>query len=163
MPELTITLLSRTQSRLHHMYHGQPYARVDLNPFFPSTKCYSGIDSSLFISRIFLLGFLNPEKSMVFFKTSGFWPRVRARAVRAPVFLGSLKCQTGRCAPPRPAQLRCFIFTPQNFPSGPNSGRQGCVYLSIGLSCTLPRSAAPNELHCTLLSYAVPLRYATLN
>jgi hypothetical protein len=76
--------------------------------------------------------------------TSGFWPRVRA-----PVFLGSLKCQTGRCAPPRPAQLRCFIFTHQNFPSGPNSGRQGCVYLSIGLSCTLLRSAAPNELHYT--------------
>jgi hypothetical protein len=24
--------------------------------------------------------------------TSGFWPRVRARALRAPVFLGSLTC-----------------------------------------------------------------------
>jgi hypothetical protein len=30
--------------------------------------------------------------------TSGFWPRVRARALRAPVFLGSLTRQTGRCA-----------------------------------------------------------------
>jgi hypothetical protein len=32
--------------------------------------------------------------------TSGFWPRVRARALRAHVFLGSLTRQTGRCAPP---------------------------------------------------------------
>ncbi len=32
--------------------------------------------------------------------TSGFWPRVRARALRALVFLGSLPRQTGRCAPP---------------------------------------------------------------
>jgi hypothetical protein len=39
-----------------------------LPSFFPSTKCYSGIDSSPFISRIFLLGFLKPEMVMVFFK-----------------------------------------------------------------------------------------------
>jgi hypothetical protein len=32
--------------------------------------------------------------------TSGFWPRVRARALRAPVFLGSLKRQTGAARPP---------------------------------------------------------------
>jgi hypothetical protein len=32
--------------------------------------------------------------------TSGFWPRVRACALRAPVFLDSLARQTGRCAPP---------------------------------------------------------------
>jgi hypothetical protein len=31
---------------------------------------------------------------------SGFWPRVRARALRAPVFLGSLTRQTRRCASP---------------------------------------------------------------
>ncbi len=43
----------------------------------------------------------------LFLKTSGFWPRVRARALRAPVFLGSLPSPTGRCAPPRPSQLRC--------------------------------------------------------
>ncbi len=36
---------------------------------------------------------------------------MRARALRAPVFLGSLPRQTGRCAPPtRPSQLRCFCF-----------------------------------------------------
>jgi hypothetical protein len=47
----------------------------------------------------------------VILSTSGFWPRVRARALRAPVFLSSLPPQTGRCAPPpRPLQLRCFLF-----------------------------------------------------
>jgi hypothetical protein len=33
------------------------------------------------------------------FVTSGFWPRVRARALRAPVFLA---CKKGRCALPFP-------------------------------------------------------------
>jgi hypothetical protein len=37
-----------------------------------------------------------------YINTSGFWPRVRARALRAPVFLGSLPRQTGRCAPTHP-------------------------------------------------------------
>ncbi len=32
--------------------------------------------------------------------TSGFWTRVRARVLRAPVFSGSLPRPTGRCAPP---------------------------------------------------------------
>jgi hypothetical protein len=26
-----------------------------------------------------------------------------------------------------PSHLRCFLFTPQNFPLGPNSGRQGRI------------------------------------
>ncbi len=33
-------------------------------------------------------------------ETSGFWPRVRARALRAPIFFSSLPHQTERCAPP---------------------------------------------------------------
>ncbi len=40
-----------------------------------------------------------------YWRTSGFWPRVRASALRAPVFLSSLPPQTGRCAPPPPAHL----------------------------------------------------------
>ncbi len=35
-----------------------------------------------------------------YIKTSLFLPRVRARALRAPVFLGSLTRQKGRYAPP---------------------------------------------------------------
>jgi hypothetical protein len=49
----------------------------------------------------------NEETLFGYISTSGFWPRVRARALRAPVFLGSLPRPTGRCAPPRPSQLRC--------------------------------------------------------
>ncbi len=42
--------------------------------------------------------------------TSGFWPRVRARALRAPVFLGSLIRQMGRCGPPpSSSQLCCSL------------------------------------------------------
>jgi hypothetical protein len=59
--------------------------------------------------------------------TSGFWPRVRARALCAPVFLGSLPRKTRRCAPPRPSQLRCFLFDPQkylhSFELGPPTSR----------------------------------------
>jgi hypothetical protein len=44
------------------------------------------------------------------YATSVFWPRVRARALRAPVFLKLINTPNGRCAPP-PSQLRCF---PQN-------------------------------------------------
>ena len=41
---------------------------------------------------------------------------MRARALRAPVFLSSLPPQTGRCAPPPcPSQLRCFSFDPQKY------------------------------------------------
>jgi hypothetical protein len=51
-------------------------------------------------------------------KTSGFWPRVHARTLRAPVFLSSLPRKTGRCAPtppPCPSQLRCFSVDPQKY------------------------------------------------
>jgi hypothetical protein len=55
-------------------------------------------------------------KIRTYIVTSGFWPRVRARALRAPIFLGSLPRQTGRCAPPpRPSQLRCFLLDPQKY------------------------------------------------
>ncbi len=49
-----------------------------------------------------LLSWKNLSWSDGYKYTSGFWPRVRARALRAPVFLGSLPRQTGRCAPPSP-------------------------------------------------------------
>ncbi len=106
--------------------------------------------------------------------TSGFWPRVRARALRAPVFLGSFICQT---APPLwpPPGHRSFAAPPKiiNIPetkcfsSGLNLGLQGCISFhraklhSSELHCTFLIYAAPswallhpNELHCTLLSYA---------
>jgi hypothetical protein len=40
--------------------------------------------------------------SVLLFLTSWLWPRVWARALREPLFLGSLKYKTGRCAYPTP-------------------------------------------------------------
>ncbi len=79
--------------------------------------------------------------------TSGFWPRVRARALRAPVFLGSLTRQKGAARPPRPSQLRCFSFfknknnlfskkmLPFRLQAQTRAARD--IYFSTGLSCTL--------------------------
>ncbi len=46
---------------------------------------------------------LSTSPGKLIYNTSGFWPRVRARALRAPIFLSSLPPQTGRCAPPTPS------------------------------------------------------------
>ena len=43
-----------------------------------------------------------PAYLTMVYHTSGFWPRVRARALRSPVFLSSLPPQTGRFAPSPP-------------------------------------------------------------
>ncbi len=45
------------------------------------------------------------EASWLLYNTSGLWPRVRARALRAPVFLSSLTCKSGR---PPPLAYRSF-------------------------------------------------------
>ncbi len=55
--------------------------------------------------------------------TSGFWPRVRARALRAPVFLGSLTRKKGRCAPPGHRSFAAFYSYSKNKNNLPNSGR----------------------------------------
>ncbi len=51
--------------------------------------------------------------SRLFF-TSGFWPRVRARALRAPVFWNSLPRQTGARAPPAHRSFAASYSTPKN-------------------------------------------------
>jgi hypothetical protein len=69
---------------------------------------------------------------------------VRARALHAPVFLGSLTRQTGRCAPPRLSQLRCSpknkkltISRYKNLSLLARTWAARVVYFSTGLSCTL--------------------------
>ncbi len=66
--------------------------------------------------------------------TSGFWPRVRTRALPAPVFLGSLTWQTGRSAPPPPPTptiaASLLLIYPPKLSLRPELG-------SIGQSCTL--------------------------
>ncbi len=81
--------------------------------------------------------------------TSGFWPRVRARALRAPVFLGSLPRPTGRCAPLRPSQLRCSPQTKKNYFQKQNVSLQAQTRATRGI-------CFPTGLRCALLSYAVP-------
>ncbi len=74
------------------------------------------------------------------FVTSGFWPRVRARALRAPVFFRLIHTQNGALrAPPPIAASLLLIYTPKLSlrPELGQSGVRHCVYLSIGLSCTL--------------------------
>jgi hypothetical protein len=57
MPELTMPhLMSTIQSRLQHIYHGQPCARVDLNPIcqsqlYPPVRVFEfGLSSSNFVN-----------------------------------------------------------------------------------------------------------------
>ncbi len=59
---------------------------------------------------IYEKGFLIHEEMRKYLTTSGFWPRVRARALRAPVFLGSLSCQKGGAA--RPPPLAASLHSP---------------------------------------------------
>jgi hypothetical protein len=65
------------------------------------------------------------EESGIIFETSGFWPRVCARALRAPVFLSSFPPQSGRCAPP-PSSHCSFAD-----PSGNNLGSKLCTCSTI--------------------------------
>ncbi len=70
--------------------------------------------------------------------TSGFWPRVCARALRPPVFLGSLPSPRRRCAPsthrsfaapPAPPEIKNKLFPETKcLPSGPNSDCQEHIF-----------------------------------
>jgi hypothetical protein len=92
-----------------------------------------------------------------FFLTSGFWPRVRARALRAPVFLGPLKRQTGAARPP-PSQLRCSPKNKKiNYFQKQNVSLQALIWAARDVRKSFYWvKLHPNELHCTLLSYDAP-------
>ena len=97
-----------------------------------------------FCFRICLLIGLNIDLFIYhLYKTSGFWPRVRARALRAPVFFRLINIKNGALrAPPPIAASLLLIYTPK-LSLRPELGQSGvrnthpCVYLSTGLSCTL--------------------------
>jgi hypothetical protein len=81
---------------------------------------------------------------------------VRARALRAPVFLISLPPQTGAARPaPHPSQLRCFLFIPQKQNDSLQARIRAArgVYLSTGTAplkynVPLPRPQ-PCSAHCS--------------
>jgi hypothetical protein len=84
---------------------------------------------------------------------------VRARALRAPVFLISLPPQTGAARPlPHPWQLRCFLFIPQKQNDSLQARIRAArgVYLSTGHR---GQNNIPRPTHRTLLSYTAPLKY----
>ncbi len=103
------------------------------------------------------------DSFMKTFRTSGFWPRVRARALRAPVFLVALPRLTGRCAqsPPiadslHPPKNKNKIFQKQNvFLQARTRAARG-IYFSTGLSCTLLSYAATYWASLHPLSCAAP-------
>jgi hypothetical protein len=85
---------------------------------------------------------------MFLFETSGFWPRVRARALRAPVFFRLINMQNGALrAPPPIAASLLLIYTPK-LSLRPELGQSG-VRISFHWA-----KLHPPELHCILLSYA---------
>ncbi len=98
----------------------------------------------------------------IYISTSGFWPRVRARALRAPVFLGSLPRPMERCAPLHPSQLRCSPQTKKTIsrnkmsPSRPKLGPPGAYVFPLGDAAPYWATLYPRELRCPLVSYAVP-------
>ena len=99
-----------------------------LSASFPGTICtdkkenqiflvYKEIQSGAAAKSYMREGCLTYEEMHKYFPASGFWPRVRARALRAPVLLGSLPRKTGRCAPTPPPAHRSFAAshsTPKN-------------------------------------------------
>jgi hypothetical protein len=107
------------------------------------------------------------QNSTAITTTSRFWPRVRARALRAPVFLGALPRQTGLRAP-RPSlhiigqkiliyyfQKLKASFRPELGPLGSNNfplDHRGfeIVYNILRPS---PHLSHPSKLRCTLLSF----------
>ncbi len=112
----------------------------------------------------------------VYYITSGLWPRVRARALCAPVFFCSLPCPTGRCAAPAYRSFSASYLSPKACPQARPRSARG-VYLSIGLTCTLRNQIASYwatlnlpELRCPLMSYTAsywatlyPLSYDACN
>ncbi len=72
----------------------------------------------------------------VFYTTSGFWPRVRARALRVTVFLGSVTWRTGRCAPPyhssAPPPPKKPISRNKMLPFRPKLGPPGTYIFPLG-------------------------------
>jgi hypothetical protein len=103
--------------------------------------------------------------------TSGFWPRVRARALRAPVFLDTLSRQLGATRPPPIAASLLHIHRPKNinllFPDTkasfrPELGPPGSIIfpldhrveaLKFNIRCPSPHLSHTSKLRCTLLSY----------
>jgi hypothetical protein len=86
---------------------------VQREPVESHTPCLvvSHMSNFVYILVLFLLFCsISLGKLRWVFCTSGFWPRVRARALHAPVFFSSLTHKTGRCAPPQPIAVSLLLI-----------------------------------------------------
>ncbi len=63
------------------------------------------------------------------FPTSGFWPRVRARALCAPVFLGLLTRKTGALRATVHRSFAASDLLPKNFPQARTRAARGVLYI----------------------------------
>ncbi len=122
------------------LVHGVNYFSSMLGVSGPLAPCLSNWFqkslSSLYILRVGYIYF----KYLFghFLHTSGFWPRVRARALRAPAFLGSVTWQTGRCTPPYrsfgapPPPQKKTISRNKMLPFRPKLAPPGAYIISLG-------------------------------
>ncbi len=98
------------------------------------------------------------------FLTSGFWPRVRARALRAPVFFGSFNMPNGALRAPPPMAASLLLINPTKRSLRPELAPRGAyIFHWAKLHCTLLSYIASygatlhhTELRCTLMSYTAP-------
>jgi hypothetical protein len=117
------------------------------NIYFPSSIIRSLLisDDELKLSKV------RPPAELTLC-TSGFWPRVRARALRAPVFLGSLTAKRGAARPPRTSQLPASYSSTKNkitYFQRKNASLQAQTWAARGVYLS-------TRLSCILLSYIAP-------
>jgi len=97
-------------SRIRNRFFSDPPRSRIANPYF--WELSDNILGKKFYNSLKIgPNFFFSISKIKYFSTSGFWQRVRARALRAAVFLGSLPSKRGAARPPpRPSQLCCFLF-----------------------------------------------------
>jgi hypothetical protein len=65
--------------------------------------------------------------------TSGFWPRVRARALRAPVFFRLINMQNGALrVPPAHRSFAASYLQPKTFPQARTQAVRGAYIFPLG-------------------------------
>ncbi len=107
--------------RVHYMSHFFSSARSTVNIRMSLQEMNTKINSKWTFCFVTL-------QSVILLVTSESWSRLRARALRAPVFLGPLTCIGGRCAPPAPTTslllpLKIILIYRENPPKNPSLGK----------------------------------------
>ncbi len=99
-PDTTTGITSYQWSARGEVQHGAQLAGPWVLLYFWMVACLMNLIFQSRLNSIFFALLQLNSLDTVYWITSGFWPPVRARALRAPVFLGSLIRQKRCCAPP---------------------------------------------------------------